>query len=276
MAYDRIIYYPASADIYAHFRERATGKVYDGTTTLATWSDADIASYDVALTSLGGDAYGLTVPTNLPNGRVYVVAFYLRAAASPSIGDIKLPDEWEFRWGGSADSAPGPGEASWYYADQQAVQDVIGERALIDISNEPNATAASVNTARLQRVGEEVDAMIDAKLANLGYVTPMEVGEVEVPDLDDTHATKLIMRGISARMVAWKLNEPRMLLSLSGAPRLVAAIDKVMEAHRESADATLRRIGMRSIYIAADKRYTITAPAEVYIPDSATTYPLLP
>jgi hypothetical protein len=175
------------------------------------------------------------------------------------------------------DTAEANDLAEWYYADEQAVLDVVGQTTLVNITNEPNSSSpTAIDTARLQRVGEEVDAMIDAKLAMLGYVTPMEVDEVEVPDLADTHATKLIMRGISARMVAWKLNEPRMILSLSNAPRLVNAIDKVMASHHEAAERTLQRIGMRSIYIAADKRYDITAPAEVYTPTWATTYPTLP
>jgi hypothetical protein len=92
---DKLFFYPDSANLYAILRNLATGTVYDGTTTLATWDNADIADYDVPLASLGGDAYGLTLPANLPSGN-YVAAIYVRAGATPALTDVKIPDEWEF------------------------------------------------------------------------------------------------------------------------------------------------------------------------------------
>jgi hypothetical protein len=271
MAYDKIINYPGSVDvgIYANLTNIETGQVWNGAAMVA-YNSTNVDQYDTALTFLGGGRYGFTVPTSLPSGATYQAAFKKRAAVSDpaTINDFKLPDEWEFRWGGSAESAPGPGAASWYYADQGDVQDVIGEKALILISNEPDVTPSTVDTARLQRIGELVDQLIDARMAAYGYVTPMT-------GMSD--GTALIMKDVSARSVIWKLNEPRMLTSLSSpTARNASQIDKIVTAHRELAEMTLRRIGMRSILITADRNYAITAPAEVYIPDYLSTVPVVP
>jgi hypothetical protein len=140
-----------------------------------------------------------------------------------------------------------PTQGEWYYADQEDVEDKIGVTSLAKISNEPDASSdATTDTSRLVRVGILVDQEMDARLSAMGYVTPlahMSAGTVK------------IMSDISAGLVAWKLNEPRMLLSLSSS-RQASAIDLIIGEHRKAAEMMLQRIALRIVNITADRLYT--------------------
>lgn len=150
-------------------------------------------------------------------------------------------------------------EASWEYADQQDVEDLIGIQALKLISNEPGAASDSVtDTARIQRVGELMDQYIDARMAVLGYETPLA---------NMSTGTVLLMASVSAQLVAYKLNEPRMLASLSTpTSRNANVIDKLMEQHRKTAEMLLNKIAWRQISITADRLYARPPFAKVHIP----------
>jgi hypothetical protein len=185
MPYDRLIFYPSISDlgIYAVIRSRDDGTVWNGS-ALANWSDASMATYDVALAYLGGDAYGFSVPADLPTGTNYTVAFYKPAVlGTPAITDVKLSDEWEFLWTGNfADSAP-IGAPSWELSDYQGVIDEIGlpqAKVIWDIDND-----GEIELDAMQRDGETADAQIYSWAANKRVVVPFTVGGVPIADVAD-------------------------------------------------------------------------------------------
>lgn len=176
-------------------------------------------------------------------------------------------------------ATPATSEASWFYGNQQGVRDAIGEKALVAISNEPDAASPdAIDAARVQRAGELVDQIIDARLAALGYVTPVEVDGVPLNDASlAEHPTRILLKDVSAKLVALKLNEPRMLLSLSRPDaRNAAQIDKILDEHRRAAEMTLNKVGWRQINLRADRLYDRNSPAAVYVPSYARTVPVLP
>jgi hypothetical protein len=89
--------YNGTADIYAIIRNRSTSYVWNGTSFVA-WVDADIASYDVALTSRGGDLYSASMPAAISEGD-YFVDYYKREGATPAITDPRL-DGHPINWSG--------------------------------------------------------------------------------------------------------------------------------------------------------------------------------
>jgi hypothetical protein len=162
-----------------------------------------------------------------------------------------------------------PEAGGWYYADQEAVEDLIGSAALRLISNEPGAASSSeTDTERVQRVGEQMDAWIDARLTALGFVAPVQVGGADLDTVDSTHATRQLLRETSAKLVAYTLNEPRLLMSLSAPTvRNPGAIDVVMETHRKSAEMTLNKLAWRQLSLIADRLYDRPPYAKVFVPE---------
>ena len=85
----------------------STGKVWNtsGTPAFQTWSDAQVANYDIAFTGTGGSYYQGTFPATITDGTYSVVA-YLRATGSPlttdgviSSGFMEWQDSAEYTWG---------------------------------------------------------------------------------------------------------------------------------------------------------------------------------
>jgi hypothetical protein len=144
--------------------------------------------------------------------------------------------------------------AAWHYADVTAVEDLIGAEALRLISNEPDASSdATLDTARVVRVGEWADAKMDAYLGRW-YVVPLAGTDA---------ATDLLMREVSAGIVAWKLNEPRKKLSLASSRLSPSQVDAILKADRDAAFGTLWSIGLGTLVITATRRFARTSPAAV-------------
>lgn len=254
---DKLYHYPSTSDLglYALFRKRSDGTVWNGTAMVA-YVNADIGTYDVPLTYVGGDAYSLSIPDDLPTGTDYVVAVYRPTLiGTPAIADTKLPDEWEFRWNGSTALDVPPGDAAWHYANQTDVEALIGESALRIISNVGD-TDTTTDTARLQTAGEWADAWMDARFATLGYVTPLE---------DTDAGTDLLVAEANARLTVWKLNQARVIANNMG--KTPAEIAKVIEENKKMADQFFRDLTMRRITITAERLYSRASKAEAYIPD---------
>lgn len=102
--YDWTTKYPTDVEInvYAVYRSRSTLKVWNGS-EMVEWAGADIANYDVPADFGGGDYFGHTIPTGLPNGDTYEGIAYIRAGGTPAITDTKLPDEYVFTKGAVAE-----------------------------------------------------------------------------------------------------------------------------------------------------------------------------
>ncbi len=260
---DKILHYPSpagSVGLYAVFRAKSDGDVWNGTTNVP-FVDGNITAYDVPLTYFGGDAYGLDVPTSLPVDG-YVAAIYKPATAvsAPTTTDLKLPDEWEFRWNGTATSTPAPGAADWRYALQQDVVNLLGANNLRIISNVDDDDAA-IDTARVQAAGEWADAWMDARFASLGYVTPLA---------GTTAGTDLLVTDANVKLTVWKLNLGRVIASVAG--KTPAEVAAVMNEHKKEAEDFFRSLSMRSITITANRLYARGSKIEAYARETASVY----
>lgn len=101
------LYISSSATItpYVILRRKSDGKVWNGS-SFVTFTNADVASYDLLLNSQGGDFWTLDFPSGITAAGWYVAIYYDRAGATPAITDTKLR-EVELYWGGVATSAGG-------------------------------------------------------------------------------------------------------------------------------------------------------------------------
>ena len=161
---------------------------------------------------------------------------------------------------------------AWYYADQTDLEVLLGVEATRQLSLPAAASTDTIaDASRILAAGLWADQYMDSRLSVLGYKTPLVVSGVALSSLASTHATRILMKDASVRLVAWKLNEPRMLTEVSKS-RQAPAIDIIMAEHRKAADFTLRLIAMRQIALTADRTYTRPRYGEVFIP-SGTIYP---
>jgi hypothetical protein len=127
--------YNGSANLYAIIRNRATSYVWNGTSFVA-WADADIASYDVALTSRGGDLYSASMPAAVSEGD-YFVDYYKREGATPATTDLRLSGE-SLHWTGTAaiDSGDDPTAAEMVSLLKQALRDSPAGVSMITIDGQ--------------------------------------------------------------------------------------------------------------------------------------------
>jgi hypothetical protein len=88
MARELNVSYNDGSVLYAIIRRASDGKVWNGS-AFVTWADADIATYDVALTPLSGDFYAADFPSAIDTG-TYFINYYVRAGATPAISDTLL------------------------------------------------------------------------------------------------------------------------------------------------------------------------------------------
>jgi hypothetical protein len=144
----------------------------------------------------------------------------------------------------------------WTYADEDDVVALLGEANLRIISNVDSDDSAT-DSARIQAAGEWADAWMNARFATLGYETPLAGMDA---------GTTLLVAEANARLTAWKLNQSRLIASVTGkTPTEIAA---VLDEHKRLCDQFFRDLSMRVITITADRLYTRGSKAEAYIPDT--------
>lgn len=181
----QIINYPSPAGdvgIYALLSDLADGKVYDGTTTLAVWVDGNLGNYDVPLTYLGGNRYLFTIPANLPTGNFQAV-FKKKstAVAAPALTDIKLPDEWNFRWNGSsATPAPAPGDPVSDYHTYAEFLTRWGTENVRVSANKDNTDMEDIDTVAVQQSFDFAASEITSYFSGGPYALPF-VFDGDVP-----------------------------------------------------------------------------------------------
>lgn len=73
--------------LYALIRDSA-GDVWNGS-SFVDWVDANIGTYDIAMTDQGGGAYFADFPATIDEG-LYFVEIRRQAGGSPAVGDTKL------------------------------------------------------------------------------------------------------------------------------------------------------------------------------------------
>ena len=89
MANEILWRYKGSATLYAILRKKSNGYAWNGTTEVA-WSNGDIGTYDIPLTSLGGDVYAADFPSGASSSTNYQAIIYRQDGASPSVNDYIL------------------------------------------------------------------------------------------------------------------------------------------------------------------------------------------
>jgi hypothetical protein len=94
------IAFSSSNTIYAVFRRKSDSYVWNGT-AWEVWNDSHFASYQNATTSLGGDIFGINVPSDFVFGD-YDVFFYEQVTGTKLVTDPFLVES--FHWSGTASS----------------------------------------------------------------------------------------------------------------------------------------------------------------------------
>lgn len=89
MANELQVTYQGANSVYVIIQEAATGKAWNGS-AFEVWADANLATYDIALSSLGGDLYGVDFPADIPAHTQFRATYYSMAGAAPSSSDTLL------------------------------------------------------------------------------------------------------------------------------------------------------------------------------------------
>lgn len=144
---------------------------------------------------------------------------------------------------------------AWTYANQAAVESIIGVSNLRIISNVDDDDS-TLDSTRLTASGEWADAYINARMSSLGFVTPLA-------NMDAT--TTALVTEAAARLTAWKLNQGRIMASVVG--KTPTEITKVLDEQYRLAHEFFREVAYRKINIVADRTYSRASKAEAYIPD---------
>ena len=122
MANELSITYQGTANIYVIIRRQSDGYVWDTVAVdWAAWADGDIANYDLALTSYGGDYYAVGFPSAIAADTVCRIIYYKRAGAAPALTDLVLATE-EGTWTGTVTetTAWGTGTTNTYISRTDA------------------------------------------------------------------------------------------------------------------------------------------------------------
>lgn len=99
MALELHVTYPSAATLYAIVRKVADATVWNGT-TFGAWVDGSIATYDIPLTSHGGDLYASDFPAGITTAGSYFIDYYLQAGGTPAITDTRQSGETIY-WDGT-------------------------------------------------------------------------------------------------------------------------------------------------------------------------------
>ncbi len=143
MSNELSIGYTGSLPVYSVVRRKSDNLVYNGS-SFVSWTNADIANYDIPLSDAGGDSYVADLPS-VDAGDTYTVFYYEQASATPgtpSITDILL-DIDEFYWNGSSTSSPSY-PSNWKTILTIIVRNLINDTAATTFTDERIHTAIAV------------------------------------------------------------------------------------------------------------------------------------
>lgn len=88
-----------------------------GGNTFEAWVDANIDTYDLAMTDHDGDYYSVDFPTTITTAGVYRITIFKQAAASPHVDNDLSLAQGEIYWDGIAEIDT----SIIYYAQTQTV-----------------------------------------------------------------------------------------------------------------------------------------------------------
>jgi hypothetical protein len=112
MASELKISYNGTATIYCIIRRDSDDYVWNGS-AFALWADGFIGTYDIPLTSVGGDTYSGDFPTAITTAANYWIYYYRQNGASPAITDLLLKVRKVF-WDGAISTSTGSVSLSPY------------------------------------------------------------------------------------------------------------------------------------------------------------------
>lgn len=168
----RVIYNGGASDVvYAILRRRDNGYVYNGS-TFVVWASGDIADYDIAMTFHGGDLYLGDFPA--VDAGNYIVGYYVREGATPSVTDARINEPIDFYWNGDTQVA-GPSDlnaVTGYYADGPDLEARFGVEQIKRWSQLDNS-ASGVDADRVQLALNYADADIDNFMRGGPFVVPL-------------------------------------------------------------------------------------------------------
>jgi hypothetical protein len=174
MAFDRLVKFPSAVDagIYALVQEKGSGQTWNVTAgVVEAWSDANFADYRQATIFTGRNTYGYTVPANLPHGE-YVATFYLPTGGVATLADLKLPDEFEFKWTGHVAAAPIVGEPAGQYTNKTFFDLFNGGAKATDVESDGDGDGES-DPDILQNAIDAGENFINSRLRGLGFTVPL-------------------------------------------------------------------------------------------------------
>lgn len=175
MAKELSISYPSGLTVYAIIRRRSDNYVWNGA-AFEAWSNANIATYDVALTDRSGDEYNADFPSAITSG-TYGVNYYVQSGGSPAITDALIGAEIpDINWNGTAVTGS---------ANVGANQCTVA--SLVQII-ETTSRKAGRGTATGSYILTEKHLAIQGCLSELierAHCTPV-ISEVTLPDGDET------------------------------------------------------------------------------------------
>ncbi len=99
MSYELRLSYTGTKTVYAILRKTSDGTTWNGS-TWETWANANLATYDIPLTSLGGDYQAANFPTAIAINTTVWVTYYERAGDNPALTDYILKSE-QMTWTGT-------------------------------------------------------------------------------------------------------------------------------------------------------------------------------
>lgn len=147
--------YNGTATLYAVVRRRSDTYAWNGS-TFETWANANIATYDVALTSAGGDLYAADFPSGIDAG-YYIVDYYQQVAGTPAITDYRIDGELIY-WTGASVSY---GSTGTNLTTLAKVKEYMG----ISVS-----TWDDKLTTLLAAVSRSIEEYVDRKLVSQSFV----------------------------------------------------------------------------------------------------------
>lgn len=158
MARELSLEYPGSGTTYAIIRRMSDDYVWNGS-AFAVWADGSIATYDIPLTSRGGDVFNADFPSAITAGN-YRIMYYEQAGAAPATTDLLLTKD-ELYWNGTTTSS-----ASTVTLDPYALTSLENLKTYLKITD---STLDTFLTLLINSVSAKIERVCNRKFLSREY-----------------------------------------------------------------------------------------------------------
>lgn len=164
--------------LYLVIQRQSDGYAWDDAAgALEAYSAGSLADYSIALSQLGGDMWGATIPATLPVGD-YNFTFYEQAGGSEAITDPVLPGSYSGYWNGGA---VGP-SASGYVGRYTSYAILVRRFGLVNVATWSNTEGgSSVNDDAIEDAIDGAEDEIDQLFHNGIYTLPFTATGASLP-----------------------------------------------------------------------------------------------